>query len=491
DEPSFTQPQLYAKIEQRKPVRDGYLEHLLKLGEVTREEADQIALKQQELLEKNLSEARSSSKGMLPSTLDRIWKGYVGGDEPADDNPDTGLAKEKLSGLLEKLCVIPKDFTLHPKLEKFMENRRRMARGEVALDWSAGEVLAFASLSTEGHRVRLSGQDSERGTFSHRHAVLHDYQTGARHMPLRHLSEKQAPIDIYNSPISEAGVLGFEYGYSLDYPDGLTLWEAQFGDFVNVAQVILDQFITSGEDKWRRLSGLVLLLPHGFEGSGPEHSSGRPERFLAQAAENNIQVTIPTTPAQYFHLLRRQMLRRWRKPLIVYTPKGLLRDARAVSTLADCSKGRFQPVIADPRGVSLKNIKRVLLCSGKIYYDLETERAKLKRDDVAIIRLEQLYPFPQAELEAALAGCREDVSVLWVQDEPENMGAWRYLRVTDAIPLPCDGICRPASASPATGSHAAHLLEQEELFKRAFQMDKPVARPGKNGSNKRQLANQL
>jgi 2-oxoglutarate dehydrogenase E1 component len=496
DEPSFTQPQLYAKIGQRKSVRDGYLEHLLKLGEVTRAEADQIAQKQQELLEKNLNEARSSAKGMLPSSLEGIWKSYCGGGEPADDNPKTGLPSEQLAVLLEKLGSAPKDFSLHPKLERFMEQRRLMARSEQPLDWAAAESLALGSLASEGHRVRFSGQDSERGTFSQRHAVLHDVQTGRTYTPLQHLAENQSSVNILNSPISEAGVLGFEYGYSLDCPDGLILWEAQFGDFVNAAQVILDQFITSGEDKWRRLSGLVLLLPHAFEGSGPEHSSARLERFLTQTAEDNIQVVVPSTPAQYFHVLRRQMLRQWRKPLVVLTPKSLLRDERAVSSLADCAADRFQRVMPDRRALSLETVNRVLLCSGKIYYDLETERVKLGRDDVAILRIEQLYPFPRIELETLLADCRDGTNVIWVQEEPENMGAWHYLRVTGSMSflgrLPCTGVCRSASASPATGSHAVHLMEQEKLLKRAFQEDQPAPRPrAKTVPDTKQLANHL
>ena len=483
DEPSFTQPLLYAKIEGRKPVRDGYLEHLLKLGEVTREEGAQIAREQQDVLEKNLSEARGSATGTLPNTLDGIWKGYLGGPESMDTNPDpeTGLPVGQLAALLEKLTLVPEDFNLHPKLERFLEQRRRMARSEQPLDWATAEALALASLPAEGHRVRFSGQDSQRGTFSQRHAVWHDVQTGLTYAPLQHVAETQAPLDIFNSPLSEAGVLGFEYGYSLECPDGLVIWEAQFGDFVNAAQVIVDQFITSGEDKWRRLSGLVLLLPHAFEGSGPEHSSARLERFLAQAAEDNIQVVAPTTPAQYFHLLRRQMRRPWRKPLVVLTPKSLLRDARAASPLADCAQGRFQRVLPDPRGISLQVVNRVLLCSGKMSFDLETERAKLGRDNVAIVRLEQLYPFPRAELETLLAGCRDGTNIVWVQEEPENMGAWHYLRVTGTMSflgrLPCTGICRSASASPACGSHAAHLVEQQELLNRAFREDHPSPPP--------------
>lgn len=483
DEPSFTQPLLYAKIEQRKSVRDGYLDHLLKLGGVTRAEADQIAQREQEKLEKHLTEARGAAKPMLTSSLEGIWKGYFGGPEATDPkpNPETGVPQKQLAAWLEHLSTVPKEFNLHPKLQRYLEQRAKMGRGEIPLDWATAETLALASISIEGYRVRFSGQDSQRGTFSQRHAVLHDVQTGRTYIPLQTLAENQAPVSIYNSPLSEAGVLGFEYGYSLECPEGLILWEAQFGDFVNAAQVILDQFITSGEDKWRRLSGLVLLLPHGFEGNGPEHSSARLERFLEQAAEDNIQVVVPSTPAQYFHVLRRQVQRKWRKPLIVLTPKSLLRDPRATSPLAECSRGRFQRVLPDPRGLSLRNVNRVLLCSGKMYFDLETERARLGREDVAILRLEQLYPFPRAEIETLLADCRDGTNVIWVQEEPENMGAWRYLRVTGTMfflgRLPCTGICRSASASPATGSHAAHLAEQQELFNRAFREDQPAPRP--------------
>lgn len=481
DEPSFTQPLLYAKIAKRKSVRDGYLEHLLRLEGVTREEADLIAQRRQELLEQELHEARGSYSLMPPSSLQGVWKGYRGGPEPKDDLPQTGLSRERASALLEKLTLIPEEFHLHPKLNRFMENRRQMARGELPLDWATAEALALAATSCDGHRIRLSGQDSARGTFSQRHAVLHDVETGLTYAPLQNLGADQAPVEILNSPLSETGVLGFEYGYSLDCPEGLLLWEAQFGDFVNVAQVMIDQFIVSGEDKWRRLSGLVMLLPHGFEGAGPEHSSGRLERFLTLAAEDNIQVVNPTTPAQYYHVLRQQALRKWRKPLILFTPKSLLRHPRCLSPLADCVQGGFQRVIPDIRGRPLREARRVLLCSGKFYYELEEEREELGREDVAIVRLEQLYPFPWAELDALLADCRDGTNVIWVQEEPANMGAWHYLRVTVSMEfqgrLPFTGICRPASASPATGSHAAHLIEQAEILERAFSEEQLVPRP--------------
>jgi 2-oxoglutarate dehydrogenase E1 component len=481
DEPSFTQPQLYALIEQRRSVRDGYLQRLLRLGKVTREEADAIEQKRHEALERELNEARGDYQAMPPSSLAGIWQAYHGGPEATDDDPDTGIPTPQLAAWLERLCQVPDDFHPHPKLKRYFEQRLRMARGEQPLDWAAGEILALASLASAGHRIRLSGQDSQRGTFSHRHAVLHDVQTGLTYTPLQHLQAIQGPVDILNSPLSETGVLGFDYGYSLDCPDGLVLWEAQFGDFVNAAQVIIDQFIASGEDKWRRLSGLVLLLPHGFEGAGPEHSSARLERFLAMGAEDNIQVTVPTNPAQLFHLLRRQVVRRWRKPLVVLTPKSMLRHASAVSSLEDCAQGRFQRVVPDPRCGSLETVKRVLLCCGKLYYELEARRAELNRDDVAIIRLEQLYPFPRKELETLLASCRDGTNVIWVQEEPDNMGAWRYMRVTVSMQflgrLPFTGICRPASASPATGSKAAHHIEQEDLLQRAFREEQVVPRP--------------
>src|ERR1051325_10029311 len=345
-----------------------------------------------------------------------------------------------------------------------------MAEGKRPLDWAAAEALAFASLTAEGFRVRLSGQDSERGTFSHRHAVLHDYETGEKYFSLRHLPH-QGSIEIVNSPLSETGVLGFEYGFSLDCPRSLVLWEAQFGDFWNVAQPIVDQFIASGEDKWQQLSSLVLLLPHGFEGQGPEHSSARLERFLALAAEDNIQVVNPTTPAQYFHCLRRQVKRKWRKPLVVMTPKSLLRHPKVVSPLADCASGQFRKVLPD--GMAPENVKRLLLCSGKVYYDLEKHREETGRTDVAIVRLEQLYPLRAAELESMIVRYAEGTPIVWVQEEPENMGAWRYMYTQFGGSRflgrhPFTGVYREASASPAAGSANRHKREQAELVKQAF-----------------------
>ena len=377
-----------------------------------------------------------------------------------------------LVDLLDRLVTLPDGFRPHAKIAKFLEGRRQMARGEMPLDWSAAEALAMASLATQGLRVRLSGQDSQRGTFSHRHAVIHDVVTDETLCSLEHLSPDQAPVEIYNSPLSEAGVLGFEYGYSLDCPDGLVMWEAQFGDFINAAQVVIDQFIVSAEDKWNRLSGITLLMPHGFEGQGPEHSSARLERFLLLAAKDNIQVVQPTTPAQIFHCLRRQVLRVWRKPLVVMTPKSLLRHPGCVSSLEDLATGEFQRVIPDASVANPRDIRRVLLCSGKVAYELEKRRQELGRHDVAIIRVEQLYPLPRRALDEALAGYAAGTPVVWVQEEPENMGGWRFLRIHlgDRIngDLPFSGVCRQSAASPATGSKKSHDIEQNELLTAAF-----------------------
>ena len=471
DEPAFTQPALYREIEKRPSVHESYLEKLLKLGDVAREEAQRIVEEQHAKLAADLSVAKSDDY-VHKSDVGGFWAFYVGGRDREAADVDTGVARDVIVRLLERLVALPDGFQPHAKIQKFLEGRLQMAAGAVPLDWSAGEALAMASLAVQGLRVRLSGQDSQRGTFSHRHAVIHDAVTDETWCSLEHLSPDQAPVEIYNSPLSESGVLGFEYGYSLDCPDGLVMWEAQFGDFVNVAQVVIDQFIVSAEDKWNRLSGIVLLLPHGFEGQGPEHSSARLERFLSLCAKDNIQVVQPTTPAQLFHCLRRQVLRVWRKPLVVMTPKSLLRNPQCVSPLDDLVHGSFQRVIPDAAGTPSRDIRRILLCTGKVAYELEKRRQELGRRDVAIIRVEQLYPLPKAALEAALAGYAPGTPVVWVQEEPENMGAWRFLRIHFGERLfdrfPFTGVCRQSAASPATGSKKSHDLEQHELLGAAF-----------------------
>jgi len=468
DEPSFTQPLMYRAIENRESVRDGYLEHLLELRGISRDEADQIADERQKELRSQFQQAQDEPYEPTSQPPSDVWEPFSGGPEPDDEGPDTAVEASRLSKLLEKLTDTPDDFHRHEKLDRSVVRRRQMASGEAAIDWSAAEALAIASLATEGHPVRLSGQDSQRGTFSQRHAVLHDVEDGSRYEIFQHLADDQAPVEIVNSPLCEAGALGFEYGFSLDHPNALVAWEAQFGDFANAAQVIIDQMIASSEDKWRRLSGLVLLLPHGFEGQGPEHSSARLDRFLALAAEDNLQVAFPTTAAQYFHLLRRQVKRPWRKPLVVLTPKSLLRDARANSSLEDLASGGFRRVLSDQ---DHRNADRVLLCSGKVYYDLLEYREDSERGDVAIVRLEQLYPLQDETLFDGLAAHEQAKNMVWVQEEPENMGAWRYLFTRFGAELanrPFSCIARPASASPATGSKASHKREQKDLMRKAF-----------------------
>lgn len=471
DEPAFTHPVMYRAIEKRKAVRDSYLDHLLQSGGITREEADQISKEQTAKLEAELSVAKSDQYVAPSNEFGGLWKGYLGGRETNIPEVETGVPVAKLRQLLELQSQVPHDFQPHKGIQRLLDNRAAMARGEKPLDWSTGEALAFATLAVEGHRIRMSGQDSTRGTFSQRHAVLHDFNDGHRYTPLRHLSKDQAPVEIFNSTLCESGVLGFEFGYSLDMPDGITLWEAQFGDFVNTAQVIIDQFIASAESKWRRLSNLTLLLPHAFEGMGPEHSSARLERFLQMGADMNWQIVYPTTPAQYFHVLRRQVIRRWRKPLVVMTPKSLLRYAPCSSSLEDCSHGTFQRVIPDTHAAD-QQIDGVLLCSGKIYYELLKEREDLGRHDVAIVRVEQLYPTPMDPLRQALERYPDGTPVYWVQEEPENQGAWRYMfcrfgpDIFDRLPF--SGVYRRASSSPATGSENAHKLEQKELLMQAF-----------------------
>ena len=458
-------------IHKRPNVLSSYRDHLLALGGITREDADWIAESRRQHLEEELTVARSEKYVPPTQAFGGLWSDYRGGPRDAASDIETGVEPSRLVKLLEALTTLPADFHPHKKIERGLALRREMAEGKRPLDWAAGEALAFATLATQGVRIRMTGQDVGRGTFSQRHAVLHDVVDDHLFVPLQHLATDQGPVGICNSPLSEAGVLGFEYGYSLDCPDGLVLWEAQFGDFVNAAQVIIDQFLASAEDKWNRLSGLVLLLPHGFEGQGPEHSSARLERFLTLCAEDNMQVVQPTTPSQYFHVLRRQVLSCWRKPLVVMTPKSLLRHRECASSLGDCATGRFQRVIPDANA-DHSRVDRVLLCSGKVYYELADECHRLAREDVAIIRIEELYPPPEEELRLALAAYRDETPAFWVQEEPANMGAWWSLRLQFGERLfdrlPFASITRPASASPATGSKKSHSLEQKELLARAF-----------------------
>jgi 2-oxoglutarate dehydrogenase E1 component len=472
DEPAFTQPQMYRLIESHPAAPEVYADQLRDSGRVPDRLISRLTSKYEARLQSELAAAGRTRSAPRTSSLGGVWSGYVGGQEPADDQPETGVPAKQLQELLATLSKVPAGFHVHSKLAKGLANRGEMLAGKRPLDWATCEMLAIASLAVEGRPVRLTGQDTARGTFSQRHAVWHDTQTGATYMPVANLAQNQAPVEIINSPLCETAALGFEYGYSLDYPEALVAWEAQFGDFWNAAQVIFDQFVASAEDKWSRLSGLVMLLPHSFEGQGPEHSSARLERFLTQAANNNYQVVVPSTPGQYFHCLRRQVLRRWRKPLIILTPKSLLRHHQVVSKWEDLEAGSFQPILSEPAPAS-QSVSRVLLSMGKFYYELAEQRAEKVRRNVALVRIEQFYPFPADALRQALAPFPPETEVLWCQEEPANMGAWRYMQAIwpDALPArpPLVGVTRRESASPATGSHAVHRREQQDLILRAFE----------------------
>lgn len=476
DEPAFTQPVMYQAISRRPSVREGYLNRLTGTGSLTTEQADQMLVKRKERLQDILDEVRESPPETVApkarkQVLGPVWREYMGGPVPGGPPVLTGIPREKLEEILMKVANHPETFRPHRKIQRLLKQRQEMAAGEKPLDWSAAEALAFGTLALEGHPVRLSGQDSQRGTFSHRHSVLHDSQTGEPYAPLQNLAPDQAEVNTLNSPLSEVAVLAFEYGYSLTYPEALVIWEAQFGDFNNVAQPIIDQFIASAESKWGMLSGLVMMLPHGFEGMGPEHSSARLERFMQLAAEDNIQIANPTTPAQLFHLLRRQVWRHWRKPLVMLTPKSLLRHPECTSSLDEMAEGCFQPVLPDPQDPDPKKVNRILLCTGKVYYDLEQERQALGRDDVAILRLEQPYPLPASALIGAVSRYSDDADLVWVQEEPANMGIWPYLRYRFGnrfLGRELLGVCRPEAASPATGSAASHKLELCMLLAQVF-----------------------
>ena len=478
DDPTYTQPLMYKQIDKMPSVRERYIESLMKLPQaaLTREEGDDIARRRREYLEAELAKARQKDYDYRSMGSQGGYRGGLDKDVP---EVATEVDPAVLAGLLEKLVTLPEGFTPNPKLPRvLLEPRREMAAGQRPLDWGGAENLAYASLVVQGYPVRLTGQDVGRGTFSHRHAVYHDYETGEIYIPLTRLSPDQARFQVWDSPLTETAVLGFEYGLSLDRLEGLTLWEAQFGDFVNVAQVIIDQFIVSSEDKWARLNGLVMLLPHGFEGQGPEHSSARLERFLGMAAEDNIQVVNLSTPGQLFHCLRRQVLRPLRKPLVVMSPKSLLRHPECVTPLKEMAEGSFQRVLPDCGAGPSSKVTRALLCSGKLYYELDAYRKQHNRKDVAILRVEQLYPFPDKQLKSALSVFPKGTPALWVQEEPANMGALPFLRcrfddkLYDRYPfLP---LSRPESASPATGSGASHKIEQASLIEQAFKMAVPT-----------------
>jgi 2-oxoglutarate dehydrogenase E1 component len=462
DDPTVTQPRRYAVIKQRAPLYQLYAKA------IGVDPADEVKSIQNTFLAEQTAATKVQHKPVL-SKLPEYWDNYRGGElSEADENITTGISAERVRELSRLSNSYPAGFHIHPKVQKLYEQRLEMAEGKRLFDYGAAELLAYASLLVDGTPVRLAGQDSQRGTFNQRHSVLVDTETEVRYAPLDHMTGTQARFEVHNSFLSEAAALGFEYGYARDYPEALVLWEAQFGDFVNGAQSIIDQFIAAGEAKWGLLSGVVMLLPHGYDGQGPEHSSARMERFLQLAASDNMVIAQPSNAAQYFHLLRRQALRSWRKPLVVFTPKSMLRHPDASSTVADFAIERFQNVLPDN---DVKNPRRLLVCSGKIGHNLRVERAKRKDFSVGIIFLEQMYPWPEAELEAALDQHPEAEEIIWVQEEPANMGAFSYVMpllrrlAGDRAVL---SVKRHASASPATGSAKAHEIEEKTLIDLAF-----------------------
>lgn len=473
DEPSGTQPLMYSVINNLKTTRTLYSERLVGQGVVSQDQADKMVVENREDLDNGRHVAKSLVlESQTGSFVD--WKPYLGVEWT--DAGDTSYPLAKLQEIAKKLTQIPDGIVVQRQVHKIYQDRDKMTAGALPLNWGYAETLAFATLLEQDYPIRITGQDSGRGTFSHRHAVIHSQKDGSTYIPLKHLSENQPQLDLYDSYLSEEAVLAFEYGYASTSPKGLVIWEAQFGDFANGAQVVIDQFITSGEHKWGRLCGLTMLLPHGYEGQGPEHSSARLERFLQLCAEFNIQVCVPTTPAQIFHIIRRQAIRPMRRPLIIMSPKSLLRHKQATSTLEELSEGSFKTVLPESsESIAASKVKRIILCSGKVYYDLINRREELEKDDVAVIRLEQLYPFPYADLESELEQYKNVESLVWCQEEPKNQGAWhanrhRMNRVLEKLypELKIRFAGRISSAAPAAGYMSIHVEEQEALVNDAL-----------------------
>lgn len=470
DEPRYTQPKLYHIIAKHPDPRKIYNEKLLNSNAVERGIAEEMEKEFKNLLQEKLSKVKGAQEPYkIKPTEDAEQKYHRDASFDFEAPIKTGVSREKLKNYANSIFSISSNFSIFPKIRKLYDERRKKVLEEKNLDWGTVELLAYASLVDEGVPVRLSGQDSKRGTFSHRHAVLFNENTEDEYIPLNHIRKGQATFYIYNSPLSEYGVLGYEYGYAYGRPEALTIWEAQFGDFANGAQIIIDEFITSAESKWNKLNGIVLYLPHGYEGQGADHSSARIERFMALCANNNIHVANPTTPANLFHLLRYHIKMPFRIPLIVFTPKSLLRHPLCVSTLNDLEQGHFMPVIDDETVVP-KNVTTLIFCTGKIYYELYQKRQLEKRDDIAIIRLEQLYPFPVKNVQKILKKYSSAKVIRWVQEEPQNMGYWPFLRRKDYIKN-IEVIARPENSAPATGFFTQHKIEQENLLNKAFSAD--------------------
>ncbi len=466
DDPSMTQPLMYNLIEAKRSVRTLYMDNLIGRGDITQEEFDQANASFQATLENAFVEVHEAMSQPVALPERPVGIGTTASEKQALAKP-TAISKELVEAIGNAHANLPTGFTVHPKLAQLLQKRVEMSR-EGGIDWGFGELLAFGSLLVEGTKVRLAGQDARRGTFVQRHATFFDRETGAEWMPLSFITEQQAQLQVYNSLLSEYAAMGFEYGYSVEEPNALTLWEAQFGDFANGAQTIIDEFISSGDQKWGQQSSLVLLLPHGYEGQGPDHSSARIERFLQLCAENNMTVAQPSTPASHFHLLRRQAYATPRRPLVIFTPKSMLRLKAASSDVSDFTTGTFQPLISDQQGLAPQTVKKVLFCSGKIYWELLAESQKRGSGDTAIIRIEQLYPTPVEEMKQAIAQYPQ-AELRWVQDEPANQGPWTYMGLfMSKYGINFKVVSRPASASPATGSSKRHAAEQADVIARAF-----------------------
>ncbi len=466
DEPRYSQPTLYKAIAKHPNPREIYATKIIAEGVYNQEEVDALKLQLEERLEKKLELSKTLGKVKIQQFMSDLWGGYKYSDkEDFEKSFEQSVPKENLIELGNNICTLPEDKKFIKKTVKLVNDRKKMLE-ENKLDWAMAELLAYGSLVQEGLPVRLSGQDSVRGTFAHRHAEHVIEDTEHKYSPLNNISPEQARFNVYNSPLNEYGVMGFEYGYALGAPVGLTIWEAQFGDFHNVAQVIIDQYIASAEEKWGLMNGLVLYLPHGFEGQGPEHSSARVERFLSLAAKNNMQIVKPTTPANIYHVLREHIYRNFRVPLVIFTPKSLLRHPKCVSTLEDLSSGTFQEVI-DDKEVDTTEVRRIVFCTGKMYYDLLEEKTKHNARDIALIRIEQLHPFPRKQVYQIIKKYKNSMLNLWIQEEPINMGAWRHVqdefKETEIFP-----ICRQPSGSPATGLFKIHQAQQTELISKVF-----------------------
>ncbi|KAA3649509.1 MAG: 2-oxoglutarate dehydrogenase E1 component [Bacteroidetes bacterium] len=463
DEPRFTQPILYKAISKHQNPREIYLANLINQGVISKEEANEYKTTFNDMLQDRLTDSKQIDKAVISNFLEKTWEGIRASNEnDFHSSPETGFDKKRLIEISRTITHLSEEKPYFKKSRKLMDDRRAMVDND-ALDWGMGELLAYATLLDEGHPVRMTGQDVERGTFSHRHAVIKVEESEEEYIPLKHISDKQAKFSIYNSLLSEYGVLGFEYGYSMASPNVLPIWEAQFGDFNNGAQIIIDQFLSSAEDKWNSKSGLVMLLPHGYEGQGAEHSSARLERFLSLSADLNMQIVNPTTPANFFHVLRRQLKREFRTPLIVFSPKSLLRHPEVISSIDELSKGSFQEIL-DDKTVKKEHAKTLVACSGKLYYELNSAIKTAEIEDIALIRFEQLYPFPQKQFNELLKTYPNIENLVWAQEEPENMGAWWFIKSSTEQGNDWKVVSRHSSASPASGSSKVFAKRQKSII---------------------------